>query len=132
MKDEETERKRVVMCDYDVNNIGFYLPDGSYEAMFDPEQDFARLIREHISVAAEISFRKLFEQYICKEDLEANSCWIIESVTGAYDSIDDIRGLLCCDEPDSGSIKNVLEKIEEELASIEAAISLRRVLSSIK
>lgn len=50
------------MCDYDVNNIGFYLPDGSYEAMFDPEQDFARLIREHICEAAEISFRKLFKK----------------------------------------------------------------------
>ena len=110
------------MCDYDEKNIGFYLPDGSYESMIYPKEDFARLIREHICDAAEISFLKLFKQYICKDDLGSESYTITESVIGAYDSVDDIRGLLCCDEPDISSVKKVLEKLEEELASIEKAI----------
>lgn len=110
------------MCDYDVNNIGFYLPNGSYEPMFDPEQDFARLIRVYICDSAKISFLKFFKQYICKDDLGSESYTIIESVIDAYDSVDDIRGLLCCDEPDIGSVKKILDKLEEDLASIDDAI----------
>ena len=118
MKDEETER--VVMCDYDVNNIGFYLPDGSYEAMFDPEQDFARLIREHICEAAEISYRKLFKKYLRKEDDVTG--WVNESCSSAYSSINEIRMTLNCEDPDIDSIEDEITKIEEEIENIEAVI----------
>ena len=120
MKDEETERKRVVMCDYDENNIGFYLPDGSYEAMYVPEKDFARLIREHICEAAEISYRKLFKKYLRKEDDVTG--WVNESCSSAYSSINEIRIALGCEEPDLDSIEDEITKIEEELENIEAVI----------
>ncbi len=120
MKDEETERKRVVMCDYDVNNIGFYLPDGSYEAMFDPEQDFARMIREHICEAAEISFRKFLKKYFRKEDDVTG--WVNESCSSVYSSVNEIRMTLNCEEPDIDSIEYELTKIEEEIDFIEFVI----------
>ena len=116
----ETERKRVVMCDYDVNNIGFYLPDGSYEAMFDPEQDFARLIREHICEAAEISFRKLFKKYMRKDD--DVTVWVHNSCWRAYSSIHEIKLSICCEEQDINSIEDELTQIEEEIDIIEASI----------
>lgn len=108
------------MCDYDVNNIGFYLPDGSYEAMFDPEQDFARLIREHIGEAAEISFRKLFKKYLRKDDDVTG--WVNESCSSAYSSVNEIRMTLNCEYPDIDSIEYELTKIEEEIENIEALI----------
>ena len=108
------------MCDYDVNNIGFYLPDGSYEAMFDPEQDFARLIREHICEAAEISYRKLFKKYLRKEDDVTG--WVNESCSNAFSSINEIRIALGCEEPDLDSIEDEITKIEEEIENIEAVI----------
>ena len=66
------------MCDYDVNNIGFYLPDGSYEAMFDPEQDFARLIREHICEEPDI------------DSIEDELINLKEEIDNIESSIDDI------------------------------------------
>lgn len=36
---------------------GIFLPDGSYEPMFDPEKDMARLIGEHMGMDAEMYFR---------------------------------------------------------------------------
>ena len=108
------------MCDYDVNNIGFYLPDGSYEAMFDPEQDFARLIREHICEAAEISFRKFLKKYFRKEDDVTG--WVNESCSSVYSSVNEIRMTLNCEYPDIDSIEYELTKIEEEIDFIEFVI----------
>lgn len=119
-KKDERERKRVVMCDYDVNNIGFYLPDGSYEAMFDPEQDFARLIREYICEAAEISFRKLFKNYMRKDDDVTG--WVHDSCLRAYSSINEIQLSINCEEPDIDSIEDELIKLEEEIDNIESSI----------
>ena len=109
------------MCDYDVNNIGFYLPDGSYEAMFDPEQDFARLIREHICEAAEISFRKFLKKYYRKED-DITGC-VHDSCGRAYSSINEIKLSICCEYPVIESIEDELTKIEEEIHFIELVIN---------
>ena len=38
---------------------GIFLPDGSYEPMFDPEKDMARLIGEHMGMDAEMYFRAI-------------------------------------------------------------------------
>lgn len=89
------------MCDYDVNNIGFYLPDGSYEAMFDPEQDFARLIREHICEAAEISFRKFLKKYYRIENCPQNQIVVpISELDHSYN--EPIDG--ACEEKDEWKI----------------------------
>lgn len=38
---------------------GIFLPDGSYEPMFNPEKDMARLIGEHMGMDAEMYFRAI-------------------------------------------------------------------------
>ena len=113
----ETERKRVVMCDYDVNNIGFYLPDGSYEPIYDPVNDFSRLIREHICDAAEISFRKSLKDYVYREDLLQDDLFF-----SCSDAIGRIKAMLSCCEPDIGSIEKELAELEKTIANYEEYI----------
>ena len=117
MKIYETERKRAEMCDYDVNNIGFYLPDGSYEPIYDPVNDFSRLIREHICDAAEISFRKSLKDYVYREYLLQDDMFFSCSA-----AIGRIKAMLSSCEPDIGSIKKDLAKIEEAMANYEEHI----------
>ena len=107
------------MCDYDVNNIGFYLPDGSYEPVYDPVNDFARLIREHICEAAEISYRKSLKDYVNIADL-----LLVEVFFSCRVAIDDIRGMLSCNEPDIDSIEKELSKIEINISNYEEYIYL--------
>ena len=40
-------------------NYSFYLPDGTYEPMIDPENDMARLIYEHFGTEAEMCFKAI-------------------------------------------------------------------------
>ena len=42
-------------------NLSFFLPDGRYETMLNPEVDMAHQICEHMGTDAEKSFRVLLE-----------------------------------------------------------------------
>ena len=53
---------------------GIFLPDGSYEPMFDPEKDMARLIGEHMGMDAEMYFRAIMTSafHNAREKVEAD------------------------------------------------------------
>ena len=75
MSDSDEDQEDDLMSDCDeanedfLNSIhffkrGIFLPDGSYEPMFDPEKDMARLIGEHMGMDAEMYFRAIMTSAI--------------------------------------------------------------------
>ena len=99
-------------------NLGFFLPDGTYEPMFNPEEDMACLIREKIGPDAEKSFRLLMSNCgsEAREDMAsdiAEVCWEM------LRHIEDIEGNLSCDVPDLSAVGKALEKLKEVIDKIE-------------
>lgn len=102
-------------------NYGFYLPDGTYEPMLDPENDMARLIFESFGADAEICFKAILSNYMKKhfpifQEKLFEACWDAEF------PIYEIRAMLCCDAPNLDEIEKSLSKAQELIGQIEELV----------
>ena len=100
-------------------NLSFFLPDGRYEPMLNPEEDMARLILEKMGTDAEKSFRILMSN--CgsngRTDLASDVtdvCWELLRF------IDDIEGYLSCEIPDLSLVEKILKKMEEDIYKMDS------------
>ena len=97
------------------NNGGFYLPDGTYEPMFDPENDLSRLIREHLGLDAELYFKALLASAFRKdyeevfEDLSNAAC----EVDSAIDMLEISIETDCLNEGDVREVITDLKNLYE-------------------
>ena len=100
-------------------NLGFFLPDGRYEPMFNPEEDMARLILEKMGPDAEKSYRILMSNCSSygRADLVSDVtdvCWELLGL------IDDIEVFLSCEIPDLNLVERILKKLQEDISKMES------------
>ena len=100
-------------------NLSFFLPDGRYEPMLNPEEDMARLIFEKMGSDAEKSFRILMSN--CGSNGRADlASDVVDVCCGLLRLIDDIEGYLSCEIPDLSLVGKNLKKMEEDIYKMDS------------
>ena len=91
---------------------GIFLPDGSYEPMFDPEKDMARLIGEHMGMDAEMYFRAIMTSAFCnaREKVEDD---IFEATCGVHLARDYMEYALEADDYAPYYIREAIKLLKE-------------------
>lgn len=96
---------------------GFFTPDGTYVGIGDIEEDMGRFLGEQFGIDAELCLRANLVEYL-DDNLSNLKGEIYDVSWGAVCTIDEIRALMCCDDPDIDMVKKHLSEIEKKLEKI--------------
>ena len=102
---------------------GVYLNDGTFEPMFDVEEDFARMLNEHLGKDAEMTFRAIVYENShtsdTGEDYEAIADEYLQDILSYADELDAIRD----------DLEEILDKDRLSRKDLEAVFKSLKQLS---